>query len=883
MSTNEENINSTTFAKELQYGFSEYAKYVISDRALPDGRDGLKPVHRRILWAMHELKLGPRSPRKKCARIVGDTTGKYHPHAGGVYESLVRLAQDWSLRYPLVDPQGNFGSIDGYPAAAMRYTEARLARISSDLMENISTKIVPFIDNFDGEEKEPTVLPVKMPHLLINGSYGIAVGMSSNIPPHNLVELMHACNAIIDNPSISSDELTTYVTGPDFPTGGIIVGLNGIHSLNKTGKGSLRLRSKVHLETPKTHKKISKPMIVVDEIPYMQNKASIIVAIATLIDDKKLLYVKDVRDLSKDKIRIEIELDSDFEEKTSLETILAQLYRRTNLETLFHARVNAFVYGKPRTLNLKQSLAVFLDFRETTVKEIAKEELEKVLARLHILEGLIKASNVISDIISLIRASASRPKAHNELMAKYGFSDIQAKAILDMTLGRLTRMEQDALVKEEKERNLRKDELTKIIEHRPTLLALMKSEFEEIIKKYPEGRRTTIIESDDIHQIEGRPILHERDLLITSTKNGYLRSIEYNTFKIQGRGGRGVAGIPLDADDVLNDMVVASNLEDLLLITSKGQIFQVPAYTIKEVKNRNAKGNRIQQLIPGIIDDSVVNVVNVEFDKFLDDHYLITVTKNGIIKRTSLSKYRHIRKTGIRCLSFREDDDEVVDAYITKEPSMIFIATKNGFGVLFDENKLRPTGRTAQGVRGARLTVGDEVVTSFPISKDSVNDTSILTVTNQGKGKRTPLSKYRVTNRGTKGVINIKTGSGAVISSMPVPKESADAVISLINSSGTLIKINLKNIRNMGRSTQGVRVMRLLSDETLIMASHVVDEGEEQLDPTLIEEGLKVTDDDSADDIAEISSTEEVTEDEENSEEDEERDAGDILGDLADL
>lgn len=878
--SDEKEITTTSFAKEMQFGFSEYAKYVISDRALPDGRDGLKPVHRRILWAMHELGLGPRTNHKKCARIVGDTTGKYHPHAGGVYETLVRLAQHWSLRYPLVDPQGNFGSIDGFPAAAMRYTEARLARISLDLLENISKNIVPFINNFDDTEMEPTVLPVKIPHLLLNGSYGIAVGMSSNIPPHNLVELMNACMAIIDNPDIAFEDLTNYVTGPDFPTGGIIVGLNGIESLNKTGIGSLRLRSKVHLELPETNKRISQPMLVVTEIPYMQNKTSIVQAIDALIVEKKLLGVKDIKDLSKDKIRIEIIIEDNYTDETSVQTILAQLYRRTNLETLFHARVNAFVYGKPRTLNLKQSLAVFLDFRETTMKEIASEELEKVLARLHILEGLIKASDIISDIISLIRASASRANAHKELMSTYGFSDIQAKAILDMTLGRLARMEQNALKDEAKERTLRKDELTKLIEHRPTLLALMKIEFEDITKRYSEGRRTSILEVDDIHKMEGRPILHERDLIITSTKNGYVRSIDYTRFKIQGRGGRGVAGIPLGEDDVLNDMIVASNVEDLLLITAKGQIFQSPAYNIHEVKNRIAKGQRIQTKIPGIIDDQVVKIVNVEHDKFLDDHYLITVTKNGIIKRTSLSKYRHIRKGGIRCLSFREEGDEVVDAYITKEPSMIFIATKNGFGVLFDEDKLRPTGRTAQGVRGARLTVGDEVVTSFPISKSSVGDISILTVTNQGKGKRTPLSKYRITNRGTKGVINIKTGSGSVVSSMPVPKESSDATISLINSSGTLIKINLKNIRNMGRSTQGVRVMRLLSGETLIMASHVVDEGEETVDAALLEEALKVVDDDSDDDNAEsvsgvVAEAEVIAEKDETPEEDEEETADD--------
>ncbi len=830
-------INETSFSKEIRFGFSEYAKYVISDRALPDGRDGLKPVHRRIIYAMHNLGLGPRSAFKKCARIVGETTGRYHPHAGGVYESLVRLGQDWSLRYPLVEPQGNFGSIDGYPPAAMRYTEARLTKISVELLENISPNVVEFIDNFDGEEQEPTVFPVKVPHLLLNGTYGIAVGISSNIPPHNLTELLNACIAMIDNPRISVEELMGIVTGPDFPTGGVIVGLRGIYDLYRTGAGSMRIRSRVHVERPETHK-IKENLIVVDEIPYLQNKAKIIEHIASLIDDNKIRGIKDVRDLSKDKIRIEIVLEAQFADDLGINTILAQLYKKTNLETLFHARINAFVYGTPMTLNLKQALAVFLDFREKTVRAIAQEELDKVLARLHILEGLIIASDHISDVISLIRNSDSRMKAQEGLMSTYGLSELQAKAVLDMTLGRLARMEQGSLRQEAKEKEIRRDELNRIIHERPVLLEHMKQEFYQILENNKkDARRTSIQEIDDINKPEGRPILHQRDLLITLTSHGYLRAIDATVFKVQGRGGKGVAGVPLEKDEKLLDMKIVSNLEDLLLITEDGRIFQIPAYDIPEVKNRTAKGQRYKRYIN--TDAKFISILNVEHDKFLPSKIFVNITKKGMIKRTRLSKYKFIRKNGIKCLNLKEND-AVVSAFIYDDPfyeqpedidknkiaNYIVIVSKKGKAVVFHDYKARLTGRVSQGVIAMKLAEDDEVVSAFTIPADKIKDTSILTVTDNGKGKRSPVTKYRVTNRGTKGVINIKLRNNFVISSMPVPREGK-ATISLINSSGTLIKVNLKGIRNMGRNSQGVRIMRLKRNEKIIMASSVVDESTE--------------------------------------------------------
>lgn len=819
-------IYKTSFSNEIKFGFSQYARYVIADRAIPDARDGLKPVHRRILWAMHQLGLGPRSAFKKCARIVGETTGRYHPHAGGVYESLVRLGQHWSLRYPLVEPQGNFGSIDGFPPAAMRYTEARLSTTSSLLLQDISPNVVEFIDNFDGEEQEPTVLSVRVPNLLLNGSYGIAVGISSNIPPQNLTELLNACLAIVDNPKISSDELAEIITGPDFPTGGIIIGVNGIKTLYKTGRGSLRLRSRVHTETPETHK-INETLIVVDEIPYMQNKSSLMEAISKLIDEGKLRGVKDVRDLSKKKIRIEFVIDEQYSDPVGIKTILAQLYKSTNLETLFHGRITAFVYGRPLTLNLKQALSVFLDFREITIRAIAQEELDKVLARLHILEGLIIASDDIDAVINLIRASESRKDAHDRLMAKYGLSDLQAKAVLDLTLARLARVEQMDLKNEAEEKRGQRDKLVDIVENRSSLLKLMKEEFQEILSKYDgkDPRKTSILEIDDIMPPTERPILHERKILISSTGQGYLRSIDHSKFKVQGRGGRGVAGIPMRDDTFLYDMVVVSNLDDLLLITQEGIIHQIPAFEIPEVKNRTARGSSIRRFLP--VEGSIVKVVNVQHDSFTANRVFVTVTKSGMIKRTNLDKYSNIRRTGIKCLVLKAGD-EVVDAFITDKPSYIFMATKNGSAAVFDGDKARLTGRVAQGVIGMKLRAGDEVVCAFSVPKDEYNMTSILTVTEKGYGKRTPLNRYRITNRGAMGVRNIKTGdrNGSVVNSIPVPIETGDITISLVNSEGILIKIGLKGIRNMGRATMGVRIMRQIGDQKLLMATSITDESE---------------------------------------------------------
>ncbi len=874
MAVSEEFIKEISITDELRNGFGEYARYVIEDRALPDARDGLKPVHRRIIYAMNELGVTYRSKHKKCARIVGEVTGKYHPHAGGTYETLVRLGQTWSLRYPLVDAQGNFGSIDGFPPAAMRYTEARLSRIADTLLTDLSPKVVKYIDNFDGEETEPVVLPVRVPHLLLNGTKGIAVAMSSNIPPHNLTELLDACMAIIDRPSITISELTDIVKGPDFPTGGKIIGTKGIEELYSKGKGSLTVRSKVHVESPDTHK-VRHTMLVVDEIPYFVNKASLVEEIAELINSDRLRGVSNVRDLSKKEIRIEVILEPGYEDEGSIKTIKAQLYKKTQLQTYFHARTLAFVYGKPRILNLKQALAVFLDFRDQIIKRRAEEELEKVLARLHVLEGLIIASNNIDAIIKMIRESESRRDAHDNLKKNYGLSDIQAKAVLDMTLARLAKVEQSELFNEAEDRRSRAEYLELVITNREERLKIMKEELEDVKNKYGDKRRTEILEFDEIGHKGERSLLHERSLLISSTSLGYVRTIDFDKFKVQGRGGVGVIGLPLSEGEKLLDLVIASNKDELLLITREGLVHKLPAFELIEVQKRTQKGRKLQSIIP--VTSEVVKIVPVQHDGFTSDRILVTVTKKGIIKRTTLDKFGGIRKTGIKCLKFKSEDDKVADAFVTDGDSYIFIATKMGSAGLFEEKNASLTGRVAQGVIGLKLREGDEVISAFPISKEEFENISILTVTVKGYGKRTEATKYRVTNRGVFGVRNIKITkkNSYAVSALPVPISGDDTTISLLNSSGKLIKVSVDGIRIMGRSTQGVRVMRLPRGATLELASQIVDESgvdESEDSPELLEEEV---DDETADEL-----DDEVLDDDEDSEDEELDDSEDDDEDL---
>ncbi len=816
----EPTVLELALSDELERAYADYARYVISDRALPDARDGLKPVHRRILWAMFTMGLTPRGSFKKCARIVGEATGKYHPHAGGVYESLVRLAQPFSLRYPLVQGQGNFGSIDGFPAAAMRYTEARLAKVSMDLLEGTREEIVPFIDNFDGEEREPTVIATKIPNLLINGTSGIAVGMSSNIPPHNLSEVIDAAVHLLDYPFADGDELLRYVSGPDFPTGATIIGTDGIKDLYRRGRGKIVVRSKYHFE-PKEGRKES--MIVIDEIPYLINKAKLVAKIHDHVTTGRLEGVREVRDLSKHVIRIELALNEAFTDEYSRNSILKQLFSSTSVQQSFHARNLAFVDGQPLVLTLKGLLLAFLQHREVVVRKRTLYELGIIKLRLEIVEGLIIASDHIDEIIRMIRASDSRAHAHEQLKDGYALSDRQSKAVLDMPLARLAKLEQQELRKEAKELIIERDRLQGILDDRNKLIAVIREELLEVKKKHGDARRTNIQRHDEFSGKKLRPL--EKQVVLTVTHKNYVRSLAYSSFKTQGRGGKGVIGLRFKEADFLTDMLVTSNLSSLLLLTEEGKIHELNAYRIPTSARRTAMGMLVDRILP--VESRVAKIVSVRPDLYeRDDYYLVTLTQRGIIKKTKLNAYSQIRRSGIICVKLATGD-RIADAFLAKDEDEFFVATKKGQMARFVTRSVRDTGRSTQGVIGVRLQKGDSVVCGFALPAFAVDNMSALVVTEKGYGKRSRLSLYRLTGRSVKGVRNIKITdkNGDVASVIAVPSEPhEDESVSLINSNGTLIKVPVNAIREMGRSTQGVRMMRLSPDERVTCVSTVIDD-----------------------------------------------------------
>ncbi len=814
-----ENILERPLANELQRAYADYASYVISDRALPDARDGLKPVHRRILWAMYSMGLTPRSSYKKSARIVGEVTGKFHPHSGGVYEALVRLAQPFSLRYPLVDGQGNFGSIDGFPAAAMRYTEARLASIALEILADTREEIVPFQDNFDGEEREPIVLSSKIPNLLLNGASGIAVGMSSNIPPHHLGELLDACIYMLECPRATSEELMQFVKGPDFPTGGTIIGREGIVNLYTKGVGKIVIRSKVDFEP--TSGRNSSPLLVIKEIPYMVNKSKLVEEIHNLIENNRVRGIKDVRDLSKNEIRIELPLEEGYEDELSRKTILGQLFTKSSLQITFYGRILAFVRGRPRILTLSQALQVFLAHRETVVRKRTEYELKRLLDRLEIVEGLIIASDHIDEIIRLIRSSDTRSQAHDALKERYGFSDRQAKAVLDMPLSRLPRLEQEQLRKEKQELEEKKARLELILNYRSELLKVLKEEFEAIKEKYADRRRTDIVEFDDTI-LTDRPLIHLRNVMISITKKGYIRSISYEKFRTQGRGGKGVKAIKLKEDDQILDMVVTTNHHTLLLLTKKGVIHTIPAWEIPLSEKRTSRGTLIDRFIP--IASPVIKIIPVEESWLTDENkYIIMVTKRGIVNKTRLSAFKKVRRTGIIGTGLQPEDSVVQAIIIDRADEEIFIASKMGKMIRFDATQIRETGRSAIGVKGMSLDSGDVVVDAFAIPHSHISKTAVLVVTEHGYGKMTPAKAYRKTNRGGKGVktIRITHKNGPVIAAFPVPANvGEEETIALINSKSIMIRIPIHTIRlTIGRITQGVKIMNLSYGEKVVFAS----------------------------------------------------------------
>ncbi len=786
--------------REMSRSYVDYSMSVIVGRALPDVRDGLKPVHRRILYAMNDLGIPYNRPHKKSARIVGEVLGKYHPHGdSAVYDAMVRMAQPFSLRYPLVDGQGNFGSVDGDSAAAMRYTEARLTKMSADMLADIDKDTIDFSDNFDGSLKEPTVLPSKVPNLLVNGSAGIAVGMATNMPPHNLSEVVDAIEFAIDNPDADVPELMQFIKGPDFPTGGIIYGLGGIVSAYKTGRGKIRVRSKTHFE----EKSNGKVMIIVDEIPYQVNKERLIEQIADAVRNKDIEGITNVNDESdKDGMRIVIELHKD-----AMETVvLENLFKHTQMEVTFGVINLALVNNKPMLLTLKELINQYIGHRKEVVTRRTAFDLEVARKRYHILEGLMAAINRMDDVIELIRASKNAEEASEGLQELLSIDAEQAKAILDMKLQKLTGLEIDGVIGEYNDIKKLMIDLEDILAHEGRVLQIIKDELTEMKDGYGDERRTEIdpnaIDSDE------EDLIPKEDVVITITKDNYIKRIPLRTYKQQGRGGVGLIGMQTkDEDDVAN-MFVACTHDYLLFITDKGRLHWLKGYRIPE-GSRQSKGKPIVNMIPDLEEgEKVVNTISVS--EFTDDRSLVFCTKMGVIKKTTLSAYGNIRARGIKAIKL-DEGDELIGTGITDGTNEIVIATKDGQAARFDESEVRATGRDTMGVRGISLVGDDEVVGMAIVRPEDM----ILSVSENGFGKISIVDEYRKTHRGSKGVITMKTTerNGSVVA---IIKVSLDDELMVTSKQGKMIRIKVSDIRVTGRNAAGVKIMDMRNDDKII-------------------------------------------------------------------
>lgn len=801
---NEGNVLPIDISSEMKKSYIDYAMSVIVGRALPDVRDGLKPVHRRILYSMHELGLTPDKGFRKCARIVGDVLGKYHPHGDtAVYDALVRMAQDFSIRYTLVNGHGNFGSVDGDSAAAMRYTEARMQKITSELLKDINKNTVDFVPNFDGEEEEPSVLPSRFPNLLVNGSAGIAVGMATNIPPHNLTEVINGINMLIDDPEVSVHELMTEIKGPDFPTYGCVVGKSGIRKAYETGRGKVVIRAKADIEEIK-----GKHRIIVTEIPYQVNKAKLIENMAELVKDKKINGISDLRDESdREGMRIVIELKRD----ANPNVILNQLYKHTKMQDTFGIIMLALVNGEPMVLNLKRVLEHYITFQKEIIRRRAKYDLDKARARAHILEGLRIALDHIDEVISLIRASKTTNEAKEGLMDKFGLSEKQAEAILDMKLQRLTGLEREKIEEEYTKLMELIKSLEEILSSEALVLKIIKDELNEIKAKYGDERRTEIIAGDG-NDIDIEDLIQQKDVVITLTHAGYIKRLPVETYSAQRRGGRGIQAMSTKEDDFVEHIFTTSTHSDLLFFTNTGRVYQLKAYQIPEA-GRTAKGTNLINIIPLNPDERIQTVLYLT--EFKEDNYLIMGTKNGIIKKTSLDKYSSIRKNGLNAINLR-DDDELISVRPTDGDSEIIYVTKNGYAIRFSEKDVRPMGRTASGVKAITLRSGDEVV-SMEVAKP---EEELLVVSENGFGKRTPVSEYSLQKRGGKGVITYKISekTGNAVGARLVDDNDQ---LMLINSNGIAIRINVSDISTTSRNAMGVTLMKTTEEEKVITMAKV--------------------------------------------------------------
>ncbi len=802
MAAAKEKILPVAIEEEMKRSYIDYAMSVIVGRALPDVRDGLKPVHRRILYAMYELGLFHNRPYKKSARIVGEVLGKYHPHGdAAVYDALVRMVQDFSLRYPLIDGQGNFGSIDGDAPAAMRYTEARLAEIAEEMLADIDKDTVDFVPNFDDSLQEPSVLPAKLPNLLVNGSSGIAVGMATNIPPHNLCEVCDAIALLIDNPDATLEELMEVIQGPDFPTGAYILGREGIVQAYSTGRGTIRLRGRTHIEEGRRKKRI-----VITEIPYMVNKAKLIESIADLVRNKKIEGITDIRDESdREGMRVVIEL----KQNASPEVILNQLYKNTQLETTFGIINLVLVDGEPRVLNLRDTILEFIKHRKEVVTRRTRFELAKAEKRAHILEGLRIALKNIDAVIKLIRGSPSAEKAKEKLMKQFSLTDVQAQAILDMRLQKLAKLEREKI--EEEYRQLLKEieHLRSLLASEKKILQVIKKETLELKKKYGDERRTEIIE--DAGEISVEDLIAREEMVVTITQGGYIKRLPVSTYRNQRRGGRGIVGVEAKEDQV-KDIYVASTHDYMLFFSNTGKVYWRKVYEIPTA-GRYSRGKALVNLIEEAANERITATLAVS--DFSDKRYVFFATKLGKVKKTPLSAFGNPRRGGILAISLAEGD-ELVEVELTDGKQEILLATRYGKAIRFSEEDVRPMGRAAMGVTGITLRKKDEVV-GVEVVKPG---TTILAVTENGYGKRTPIEEYPLQKRGGKGVINIipSVRNGLVVGVLSVADD--DEVV-LTSARGVVIRLKAKDISVMGRNTQGVRLMKLEEGDRVVALAKV--------------------------------------------------------------
>ncbi|MGH2569522.1 MAG: DNA gyrase subunit A [Bacteroidota bacterium] len=806
-----ERIIPVDIEDEMKGSYIDYSMSVIVARALPDVRDGLKPVHRRVLYGMQDLGVGAGRPYKKSARIVGEVLGKYHPHGDtAVYDTMVRMAQEFSMRYPLVDGQGNFGSVDGDSPAAMRYTEARLSRIAEELLRDLEKDTVDFVPNFDDTLKEPTVLPALFPNLLCNGSSGIAVGMATNIPPHNLNEVIDGCIAYIKDPEITTEKLMKIIIAPDFPTGGIIYGYDGVKDAYKTGRGRIAVRAKANIQTGKADRQ----RIVVSELPYMVNKASLIEKIADLVNEKKIEDISDIRDESdRDGMRVVVELKRD----ANAEVVLNNLFQHTQMQTTFGVNMLALVDGRPQVLTLREMLRHFVEHRNVVVVRRSKFELDEAEKRAHILEGYIIALDNIDAIIKLIKASKDVETAKTGLMKKFKLSEIQAKAILDMRLQKLTGLERKKVEDEYRDTIKLIEKLKAILQSKQLQLKIIEDELTELKKKYGDKRRTEIVYKAEEFSIED--MIAEEDVVITISHKGFIKRYPVSGYRRQSRGGKGVTAAATKEDDFLEHIFIASTHDFILIFTNLGRCYWLKVFELSEA-GRMAQGKSINALISKSPDEAITSFIAVkEFD---DKHYVLMVSERGLVKKVLLSEFSNPRRSGVTAANLKKGDT-LKDVKLTDGKQDVIIGTQEGLAIRFREEEVRPMGRTAAGVRGIRLGKKDKVVGMVTLRR---NDTTILVATERGYGKRSEAEEYRVSHRGGKGIITVKVSdkTGMMVTIREVT-DTDDVVV--VTTNGMVIRQNAKDIRVAGRNTQGVRLIRLDEGDDVADVAAVVAEEEE--------------------------------------------------------